>query len=542
MHPYIYNKWYPIANNQVPIPVNETLRIWVKMLNGSELELHAQYLGKEHGWDLPLGLKLNILTIEAFQRIEKPHWKLQNPRPPIEESSITIELPEPETQSEVHPQARLPQAKESTDPLLANKPHYNKINPNPLKEPAGMQMEHNFKGHEPSAELQVFTTYPEVKIEYTLSIKYKILMYRERGEVPSASEEITVINENEIKKMRPETREALLWIWAENGNNTIKVGEQNRKLTVEEIEDIIIAIGKKIMTDKSNEVKQAYQELMSWPDQPSPEQVYTYVGEIIRLGELIRKYGDSTTRALWKTKLAVIEACYVALRREWIERYGSEELKYAQKTQRPEVEYLYAQERLSSELPGFQLVKQEDINKIVPKERPTKEEVRLAMNFPNAIIINMTENGNNYNEYITNTYILIHNYLGQYQIMISINDAMELIRNKEKHKQMEPPAQDLNNKPQKPEEVPAHLNGKGTMADQKHEQQEQPQPQESPQPPTVHPVNEPKTTPPAHEPPPQAASIPTPRRNHEWRTGFLNNLGRGNPNKQPPPKMLLDEE
>jgi hypothetical protein len=541
MHPYIYNKWYPIPNNQVPIPVNETLRIWVKMLNGSELELHAQYLGKEHGWDLPLGLKRNILTIEAFQRIEKPHWKLQNPRPSIEESSITIELPEPGTQSEVPPQAKLPQAKEGTDPLLANEPHYNKINPDPLKEPAGMQMEHNFRGHEPSAELQVFTTYPEVKIECTLSTKYKILMYRERGEVPSVSEEITLINENEIKKMRPETREALLWIWAENGNKTIKVGEQSRKLTVEEIEDIIIAIGQKIMTDKSNEIKQAYQELMNWPDQPSPEQVYTYVGEIIRLGELIRKYGDSTTRALWRAKLAGIEACYVALRREWIEKYGSEELKYAQKTQRPEVEYLYAQERLSVELPGFQLVRQEDIDKIIPKERPNKEEIRLAMNFPNAIIVNITENRNNCNEYVTNTYILMHNYLGQYQIMISIDDAMKLMQNREKQKQMEPPAQDLNNKAQKAKEVPADLNGKGTMADEKHKQQEQPQPQESPQPPTVQ-VDEPKSTPPAHEPPTQAASIPTPRRNNEWRTGFLNNLGRGNPNKQPPPKMLLDEE
>jgi len=541
MQPYIYNKWYPTQNSRVPIPVNEILRIWVKMLNGSELELHAQYLGKEYGWDLPLGLKLNILTVEAFQRIEKPHWKLQNPTPLIEESSITIELPEPETQSGVHPQA-LPQAKESTEPLLANEPHYNKINPNPLQEPAGIQMEHNFKGHEPSAELQVFTTYPEVKIECTLSTKYKILIYRERGEVPSVSEEIILINENEIKKMRPETREALLWIWAENGNNTIKVGEQNRKLTVEEIEDMIIAIGQKIMTDKSNEIKQAYRELMSWPDQPSPEKVYIYVGEIVKLGELIHKYGDSTTRALWKAKLAGIEACYVALRREWIEKYGSEELKYAQKTQRPEVEYLYAQERLSIELPGFQLVKREDANKIVPKERPTTEEIRLAMNFPNAIIVNMTENRNNYNEYITNTYILINNYLGQYQIIISINDAMEFIQNREKRKQVDPPAQDLNNEPQKPEEVPAHLNGKGTMADQKHEQEEQPQPQESPQPPTVNQVDEPKTTPPANQPPPQAPSMPKPPKSNEWRTGFLNSLARGNPNKQPPPKMLLDEE
>ena len=264
-------------------------------------------------------------------------------------------------------QARLPQAKESTDPLLANKPHYNKINPNPLKEPAGIRMEHNFKGHEPSAELQVFTTYPEVKIECTLSTKYKILIYLERGEIPSVSEEIILINENEIKKMRPETREALLWIWAENGNNTIKVGEQTRKLTVEEIEDMIIAIGQKIMTDKSNEIKQAYQELMSWSDQPSPEKIYIYVREIVKLGELIHKYGDSTTRTLWKAKLAGIEACYVALRREWIEKYGSEELKYAQKTQRPGVEYLYAQERLSLELPGFQLVKQEDTKKLCLK-------------------------------------------------------------------------------------------------------------------------------------------------------------------------------
>jgi hypothetical protein len=119
---------------------------------------------------------------------------------------------------------------------------------------------------------------------------------------------------------------------------------------------------------------------------------------------------------------------------------------------------------------------------------------------------------------------------------------MEFLKNREKQKQMEPAAQDLNNKPQKAEEVAAHLNGKGTMADQKHEQQEQPQPQESPQPPTVHQVDEPQPTPPAHQPPPQAASIPTPRSNSEWRTGFLNNLGRGNPSKQPPPKMLLDEE
>ena len=534
------NKWYRTTDRSNPIPQNEILRVWVQTLWGAELELHAQYLGEE-GWDLPTGLKINILTVEAFQKIAKPEWKLTPSLPPPPTSPITIELTPPSIEKIQEP-PHTPSEK-TQQPTLAESQNHSKIKSKNPEQPSAI-MTYSPHQEQPKAELQVFVTYPELKIECTLSNKYKILMYQERGEIPNNEDGIIIINSDEIKKMRPEARGALLWIWAEMGDNVIRIGEQDRKITIEEAEDIIISIGKKIKDEIERDIKTIYQTINSWPNEIPREHLFEYVKQILAFTTIAKKYGNSTIRELCHAKLERIDEEYRKLREEWISQWGSEELKYFAMTNHPEIEFMYAQERLKIDFPMFQLVQPEQTGKIIKKERPSIEEIKVAMNFPNAIIATQTKMGNNANEFSMKTYIVINSYLGQYQIMIPIEKAIEYInsRMQEAEESEELAKKESEERPSPTKgAVPAHLNGKGTLLDEVPEKpliHEAATPQEPIKPKLLEALennSEEETTRQEsnYEPPRQPRIRPEGR-----RTSFLNNLSKGV--GKPPPKEPLN--
>ena len=63
--------WYWVGDGRISPPEGEILRIWVELISGAFYELHAFYSAKD-GWDLPLGLRLQVNCIWAWQKVDPP--------------------------------------------------------------------------------------------------------------------------------------------------------------------------------------------------------------------------------------------------------------------------------------------------------------------------------------------------------------------------------------------------------------------------------------------------------------------------------------
>ncbi|MCS7062519.1 MAG: hypothetical protein NZM04_00475 [Methylacidiphilales bacterium] len=90
--------WFSVQTHAPP--PNQQLRVWTRLLNGLELELHATF-DPHHGWDFPVGWKLAIAQVLYWQPVGIPYVEIPIPPP------WCPQLPEPPT----YPDLRLTDGK-----------------------------------------------------------------------------------------------------------------------------------------------------------------------------------------------------------------------------------------------------------------------------------------------------------------------------------------------------------------------------------------------------------------------------------------------
>ena len=286
--------------------------------------------------------------------------------------------------------------------------------------------------YQPEAQLQQFVVYPELRIEYKLSSKYKIDIYKKTGEILKLESEIIVLNEEQIRNLSATVRDALLWIWAEHGDITVKVPEQDVVPNLEYIENVLINFGKQIKITRNRDINYIYNWLVNFNYEPGKGDIFVYISQLNYFQKIIYKYGDLYLQKLLKERRDVLENEYIKIRSIWIEKNGSEYLKYLLKNQYP-VERIYAEERLNKDFPGFSLFN--ETNEWIKKELPSEEEVNIASRFPSGVIIEkIRRNALNHNEFETESFILLNDFLGQYPIIIPMTKALEFIEQRNKNK------------------------------------------------------------------------------------------------------------
>jgi len=287
----------------------------------------------------------------------------------------------------------------------------------------------------PKAEIQQFVTY-QIHIECHFSERYKIQMFKKTGEIGLYDKEIIVINPEQVKKFSEAGREALLWIWTEYEDKPLQLFEQEEKPTLEYIEAKLIDFAKEIQEQRNRDIINAYNFLKKWNYEHEKSKLFTYVSQITHLEPIIKKYGDIYLQKLFRERKAVIEREYIEERMRWIDRYGSDYLKYLAYNQY-EVEPVYAEERVRKEFPGFRINNE---GKWFKKENLTVEEVHILSAFPNSIlVVEMRKSPIHHDTFETETYILKKGFLGQYTIVMPMKQAIEILQGQEnEHRGFEP--------------------------------------------------------------------------------------------------------
>ena len=289
------NEGWQSVRDSLP-PQNEQLRLWVRLVNGQEVEIHG-FLNEDNHWDISLAWKMSVMEVLFWQRIVIPYAP-----PPV---------------------------------LSAPPPSAAAIRP----------------------QLNVWQVYPTLTLGWFYSPKdrYHAWVYQ-GGRLLGSHFSYTMTLETFQRFMEPEHREAALWLWAAYKEELIPaiLPEDWRLsyLSLTQWQSILLATHKVLVFEIGNRLIHAYRELEAIQNEPVI--LERDIPVLLRIKDLILCFGDATVEQLYQSVAFKVQDFYEKERWEWVQEHGSPWLKFCLRCGYP-VETNYALERSALEYPKFNL-------------------------------------------------------------------------------------------------------------------------------------------------------------------------------------------
>ncbi|MEM1759771.1 MAG: hypothetical protein QXU26_03555 [Thermofilaceae archaeon] len=312
-----------MADKDTPVPVGKPLRVWVELLDGREIEIHSSY-HPDFGWDLPMGARMQILRIKAWQLIDTPT--------PME---APVVVAGPEAKVDIKAQPR---------------------------------------------ELPKLT---RLILVYRLEDDYRRQHFIQTGQVLGTSQ--VIVWEPDFPSVSRTQREAFLWLATEYGPEPIDLGSADRLLDAKDLDQRLLAQMEEIKAKHTQELYLAHR-LLSEVEVRMEMDCYHHLVRLRKFERLIKTYGDDHLQELYQDKMAELYSWWRFYRDQWIEQWGSPRLRYLRNMGlQQETDHCYIQERLQKEYPGFRTLP--DQENWVLKGNVQPEEWKLLSAYPQGKLV-----------------------------------------------------------------------------------------------------------------------------------------------------------
>jgi len=285
--------WIPISQSP---PTDVQLRLWVQLLNGREVEIHGFYTSSGQ-WDIGMAWKTSILRIMFWQPVYPPYT----------------------------PTVATPSQTKNWIPDL-------------------------------SPQLNVYTVFPFLHLYWTYTPAERQIAWVESNRfIQQRNYKIPL--EMMQKFMKPEHRQAALWLWAYYGTNPIEaiIDPQLRMsyLDLYQWQTVLLSTYRVFLFNLGTELTSIFMKLSSI--KVTNETLEQHIAFLTESKDKIFKFGNDILQSLYQNIAYQVQDLYNQEKYQWISAYGSRWLTYLVKMGYPSEE-LYAKERATKEFPKFTLV------------------------------------------------------------------------------------------------------------------------------------------------------------------------------------------